>query len=78
MRAYILAMIRHTCRRVSKGTLAECLRLEGSALDALVRTPETLTRLVTLDCGEHQLSARGWRGPACRSAPATLSLVDSP
>lgn len=51
MRAYILAMIRHTCRRVSKGTLAECLRLEGSALDALVRTPETLTRLVTLDCG---------------------------
>jgi hypothetical protein len=24
---------------VSKGTLAECLRLEGAALDALVRSP---------------------------------------
>ncbi|KAK9825418.1 hypothetical protein WJX81_003981 [Elliptochloris bilobata] len=36
VRAYILATISHTCRRVSKGTLAECLRLEDASLDALI------------------------------------------
>ena len=50
VRAYILATISHTCRRVSKGTLAECLRLEGASLDALVRRPGFLrsTRTSTL------------------------------
>lgn len=42
VRAYILATISHTCRRVGKGTLAECLRLEGAALEALVRRPWSL------------------------------------
>jgi hypothetical protein len=37
VRRFALDTVRHTCRRVTKATLGECLRLEGAALDALVR-----------------------------------------
>jgi len=37
VRRFALDTVRHTCRRVTKATLGECLRLDGAALDALVR-----------------------------------------